>query len=66
MSESPRDPPILDPPIRLAVCVSGGGTTLQNLIDQIGAGRLRARSSGWWRASRASARSAGPRRRASP
>ena len=42
MSESPRDPPILDPPIRLAVCVSGGGTTLQNLIDQIGAGRLRA------------------------
>src|SRR5438105_4166217 len=44
MSEAPRDPPIaLDaPPIRLAVCVSGGGTTLQNLIDQIAAGRLRA------------------------
>lgn len=31
----PRDPPILDPPIRLAVCVSGGGTTLQNLLDRI-------------------------------
>ena len=29
-------------PISLAVCVSGGGTTLQNLIDRIGAGRLRA------------------------
>ena len=28
------------PPIRLAVCVSGGGTTLQNLIDRIGDGRL--------------------------
>ncbi len=42
MSVSPRDPPIFDPPIRLAVCVSGGGTTLQNLIDVIGAGRLRA------------------------
>ena len=26
--------------IRLAVCVSGGGTTLQNLIDQIRAGHL--------------------------
>jgi phosphoribosylglycinamide formyltransferase-1 len=42
MADVPRDPPIHDPPIRLAVCVSGGGTTLQNLIDQIGAGRLRA------------------------
>lgn len=42
MADSPRDPPITDPPIRLAVCVSGGGTTLQNLIDQIRAGRLRA------------------------
>lgn len=44
MTEPPRDPPIDDdaPPIRLAVCVSGGGTTLQNLIDQIAAGRLRA------------------------
>jgi phosphoribosylglycinamide formyltransferase 1 len=37
-----RDPPIVDPPIRLAVCVSGAGTTLQNLIDCIRAGRLRA------------------------
>ena len=40
MPDLPRDPPILDPPIRLAVCVSGGGTTLQNLIDLIKAGRL--------------------------
>ena len=31
MTDAPRDPPIVDPPIRLAVCVSGGGTTLQNL-----------------------------------
>jgi phosphoribosylglycinamide formyltransferase-1 len=37
---SPRTPPIIDPPIRLAVCVSGGGTTLQNLIDQVRARRL--------------------------
>lgn len=29
-------------PIRLAVCVSGGGTTLQNLVDRIAAGSLRA------------------------
>lgn len=29
-------------PIQLAVLVSGSGTTLQNLIDQIGAGRLNA------------------------
>src|SRR4051794_38867262 len=42
MADSPRDPPIVSPPIRLAVCVSGGGTTLQNLIDQIRAKRLRA------------------------
>jgi phosphoribosylglycinamide formyltransferase-1 len=44
MSDAPRDPPISvsDPPIRLAVCVSGSGTTLQNLIDQIAAGQLRA------------------------
>ncbi|MBX6312488.1 MAG: phosphoribosylglycinamide formyltransferase [Isosphaeraceae bacterium] len=41
-SDAPRDPPITEPPIRLAVCVSGGGTTLQNLIDQIRAGRLEA------------------------
>jgi phosphoribosylglycinamide formyltransferase-1 len=31
-----------EPPIRLGVCVSGGGTTLQNLIDRIAAGALRA------------------------
>jgi phosphoribosylglycinamide formyltransferase-1 len=31
------------PPINLAVLVSGSGTTLQNLIDQIGAGKLNAR-----------------------
>jgi phosphoribosylglycinamide formyltransferase 1 len=42
MADSPRDPPIMDSPIRLAVCVSGSGTTLQNLIDQIRAGQLRA------------------------
>jgi formyltetrahydrofolate-dependent phosphoribosylglycinamide formyltransferase len=30
-------------PLNLAVLVSGSGTTLQNLIDQIGAGRLSAR-----------------------
>lgn len=30
------------PPIRLAVLLSGGGTTLQNLLDRIAAGRLRA------------------------
>jgi len=40
MADAPRDPPISEPPIRLAVCVSGGGTTLQNLIDQIKARRL--------------------------
>ena len=42
MGEAPRNPPIVDPPIRLAVCVSGEGTTLQNLIDQIRARRLKA------------------------
>src|SRR6516225_9230151 len=42
MGESPRNPPIVSPPIRLAVCVSGEGTTLQNLIDQIQTRRLRA------------------------
>ncbi|WZO99105.1 phosphoribosylglycinamide formyltransferase [Isosphaeraceae bacterium EP7] len=30
-------------PIKVAVCASGGGTTLQNLLDQIGDGRLDAR-----------------------
>ncbi len=42
MDFAPRTPPIFDPPIRLAVCVSGGGTTLQNLIDLIRARRLNA------------------------
>ena len=42
MLDAPRTPPINDPPIRLAVCVSGGGTTLQNLIDRIRARKLRA------------------------
>jgi phosphoribosylglycinamide formyltransferase-1 len=42
MGDFPRDPPITGPPIRLAVCVSGGGTTLQNLIDQIRARKLNA------------------------
>jgi phosphoribosylglycinamide formyltransferase-1 len=42
MGNVPRDPPIVNPPIRLAVCVSGEGTTLQNLIDQTRARRLRA------------------------
>ena len=43
MTDSPRNPPIVDPPVRLAVCVSGGGTTLQNLIDRSADGRLSAR-----------------------
>jgi len=38
--DAPRDPPIAGPAIRLAVCVSGGGTTLQNLIVEIAEGRL--------------------------
>ena len=42
MVEMPRNPPIVAPPIRLAVCVSGEGTTLQNLIDQIRTRRLQA------------------------
>src|SRR5262245_41270190 len=42
MGGTPRDPPIVDPPIRLAVCVSGEGTTLQNLIDQVQSRRLNA------------------------
>ncbi|MFO0908762.1 MAG: phosphoribosylglycinamide formyltransferase [Isosphaeraceae bacterium] len=42
MADFPRTPPIIDPPIRLAVCVSGGGTTLQNLIDRIRAKTLKA------------------------
>jgi phosphoribosylglycinamide formyltransferase 1 len=42
MAEELRDPPITGPPVRLAVCVSGGGTTLQNLIDRIRSRKLRA------------------------
>ena len=42
MADAPRDPPIHNPPIRLGVCVSGGGSTLQNLIDQIRARKLKA------------------------
>lgn len=44
MPDVPRNPPIHDtePPIRLAVCASGGGTTLQNLMDRIADGSLRA------------------------
>jgi phosphoribosylglycinamide formyltransferase 1 len=42
MSDAPRNPPINSTPIRLAVCVSGEGTTLQNLIDQIRSRRLKA------------------------
>ena len=38
----PRTPPIVPPapPVRLAVCVSGGGTTLQNLVARIASGAL--------------------------
>ena len=42
MPEPLREPPIIGPPIRLAVCVSGEGTTLQNLIDRIRSRKLRA------------------------
>ena len=42
MADELRDPPISGPPIRLAVCVSGEGTTLQNLIDRIRSRKLRA------------------------
>lgn len=42
MADIPRQPPFVDSPIRLAVCVSGGGTSLQNLIDLIQAGKLNA------------------------
>src|SRR5436305_1299026 len=35
--------PSMDQPPRLAVLLSGGGTTLQNLLDRIADGRLRAR-----------------------
>jgi len=42
MPTAPRTPPIAEPPIRLAVLASGGGSTLRNLIDRIGDGRLHA------------------------
>ena len=42
MPDAPRDPPIVDPPIRLAVCVSGGGTTLAKPDRPDRADRLRA------------------------
>jgi phosphoribosylglycinamide formyltransferase 1 len=42
MSKAPRNPPIAGLPIRLAVCVSGEGTTLQNLINRIRSRRLKA------------------------
>jgi phosphoribosylglycinamide formyltransferase 1 len=42
MSEKPRNPPIVGRPIRLAVCVSGEGTSLQNLINRIRSRRLNA------------------------
>ena len=32
---------LTDAPFRIAVLISGGGTTLKNLIEKIGAGRLR-------------------------
>ncbi|HEV3167850.1 MAG TPA: formyltransferase family protein, partial [Isosphaeraceae bacterium] len=42
MADAPRNPPIDHPPIRLAVCVSGEGKTLQNLIELIRTRRLNA------------------------
>jgi phosphoribosylglycinamide formyltransferase 1 len=42
MATALREPPIVGPPIRLAVCVSGEGTTFQNLIDRIRTRKLRA------------------------
>ncbi len=42
MAQRLRNPPITASPIRLAVCVSGEGTTLQNLIDRIKSRKLRA------------------------
>jgi phosphoribosylglycinamide formyltransferase-1 len=42
MAETLRDPPFVNSPIRLAVCVSGEGTTLQNLIQRIRSRRLKA------------------------
>jgi phosphoribosylglycinamide formyltransferase-1 len=42
MAQHLRIPPITGAPLRLAVCVSGEGTTLQNLIDRIRSRKLRA------------------------
>ena len=42
MDQKLREPPIVGLPIRLAVCASGEGTTLQNLIDCIQSRKLRA------------------------
>ncbi|ADV60932.1 phosphoribosylglycinamide formyltransferase [Isosphaera pallida ATCC 43644] len=44
MSHAPRTPPIGpdDPPLRLAACISGAGSTLANLLDRIETGALRA------------------------
>jgi len=39
MDSAPPSVPLRQP-VRLAVLLSGGGTTLQNLLDQIAAGRL--------------------------
>jgi len=35
-------PPVHLKPLRLGICVSGGGTTLQSLLDRIADGRLKA------------------------
>ena len=42
MAEEAIDLPELPSPVRLAVCVSGGGTTLQNLIHSVRSGELAA------------------------
>ena len=48
-------------PIRLVALISGGGTTLQNLIDRIAAGRLNAVIAAWCRAGRMRSASSGAR-----
>src|SRR6185503_14849230 len=40
MSAAPL-PSVSRPPLRIAVLISGGGSTLANLIERIGDGRLR-------------------------
>ncbi len=40
MQPRPRTPPIADPPLRLGVLISGGGTTLENFLREQNAGRL--------------------------